>query len=138
VNGDDLDQVVGSVAKHDLAFGGDLHRLGEPGAQARRRRIRVAIDFHPRKARSKLACQVLGQPIRVFHRVELDHPLGLCDVIGAEREDLGPDEVCGLHRILAAAERACACKPSPSARVAAMRPRRAAPSGDTPITLVRF
>src|SRR5204862_1142925 len=126
------------IPEHDVAAFGDAHRFDKARTKTRRGRIRIAIDFDARQALGELAREVLRQAVWVLHRVELDHALGIGDGIGAQRENLGADQGCGRHRILAVAERACACNPSPSASVAAIRPRRCAPSRDTPITLVRF
>src|SRR6185295_7115811 len=96
------------------------------------------VEVDARERVGKLAAELLRQRVRVLHRVELHHPLRFGDVIGLERKDLRPDEVLRLHLNLISAARACAGRPSPSARVLAILPSEAAALFDTEMTLVRF
>src|SRR5207342_493987 len=103
----------------------------------------IAVHGHPREVRAHLRGEVVGQPVRILHRVELHQARGRGDVVGTHREDLFPDEVAGalahppsFSRI--SALRAWASSPSARARVAATRPRVRAPAAETEITLERF
>src|SRR5690606_4747407 len=107
-------------------------------------RARVAVELDAREPLGELRRELPGQRIRVLHGVELHQALGLGDVVGAEGQDLRPDEPCGVHGHLAQrrnrtrAASACAAKPSPSARVAATRPSSAAADCEISMRLVRF
>ena len=112
------------------------------------RRIGIAIDFSVGHYLGDLTAQPIRQVIGIFHRIELHQAFGPLHVIRRYRADIVADDFFrpGAHRFpplrvfsnLNSAERACASKPSPRARVAASFPSFCAPLRETEMMLERF
>ncbi len=143
----DVDDLVGAVAKENVEFGSYAHRFAQAPHQLRRGRIGIAIDGDLRHGLRDLALQRRRQAVGIFHRVQLDQPVGLLDVVGLHRADVVADDLfgarahrllLGLSRSLSSAERACAWNPSPCASVMAILPSFCAPLRETAIRLERF
>ena len=147
-HGEQRDQLVGAVAEHQLAAGGQLDVGRERRDDVADAGRRIAVDRDPAEALAELLLQRLGQAKRVLHRVELDQAAALLDRVGVHRahvlaEDAGSARAAVVahdrpasSRISAA--RACASRPSPRASSAAIGPSAAAPRSLTSIRLLRF
>jgi hypothetical protein len=114
---DDVNDLVRTVTEQHAVFGADHHYFPQPPHQCRRPGIGIAVDLGLSHGFGNLEPQGLGQPIWIFHRVELHHALGLRHVISAKRANLLADHLfrSGTHGLplsvfpnLSAAERACA------------------------------
>ena len=126
---DDLDDLVRPVADQEPAFARDLEDLAQARLQFGRGGIGIPVDRQRRDEPCDLLAQRFGQPIRILHRVELDHSGRGRHRIRFQREDLFADEFPGslAHGVRARLIRRGS---APSARGRAdLRRRRGAPRG---------
>ena len=144
-HGQQRDQLVGAVAQHQREALGHAGVARERFTQRGDALARVAVQRHGCEPLAQRALQLGRQPVRVLHRVELDHAGRRLDGVGVHALHVVADQARQLRRqgsghglSLISAARACACRPSPCASTEATRPSDCAPASLTSIRLLRF
>ena len=121
------DQLVRPVTQHDVKALGHDGVVRQFGAQLVDTAIGVTVESQRTQTLAQRGLQGCGEPVRVFHGVELEHAGGVLHGVGVHRLNVsaydflelgvqlghGFNLISGTVCKRSSAARACACRPSP-------------------------